>query len=38
VALGATIGVSATVRAWLQPMLEVIRLLPASAMLPLARA
>jgi ABC-type nitrate/sulfonate/bicarbonate transport system permease component len=38
VALGATIGVSATVGAWLQPMLEVIRLLPALAILPLARA
>lgn len=36
VALGALIGSSATARAWLQPMLEFIRPLPASAVLPLA--
>lgn len=35
-ALGALIGVSATARAWLQPMLEFIRPLPASAVMPLA--
>jgi ABC-type nitrate/sulfonate/bicarbonate transport system permease component len=38
VALGALIGSSATARAWLQPMLEFIRPLPASAVLPLAVA
>ncbi|MBN8508489.1 MAG: ABC transporter permease [Burkholderiales bacterium] len=38
VALGVAIGLSATVRAWLQPMLEFIRPLPASALLPLAIA
>lgn len=38
VALGALIGSSATARAWLQPMLEFIRPLPASAVLPLAIA
>jgi sulfonate transport system permease protein len=36
VALGALIGTSATVRAWVQPMLEFMRPLPASAVLPLA--
>lgn len=38
VLLGALIGSSATARAWLQPMLEFIRPLPASAALPLAIA
>lgn len=38
VILGALIGSSATARAWLQPMLEFIRPLPASAVLPLAIA
>lgn len=36
VALGAAIGVSPSVRAWVQPTLEFIRPLPASALLPLA--
>jgi sulfonate transport system permease protein len=36
VGLGVAIGLSATVRAWLQPMLEFVRPLPASALLPLA--
>lgn len=36
VALGALIGISAAARAWLQPTLEFIRPLPASAVLPLA--
>jgi sulfonate transport system permease protein len=36
VALGAAIGTSATARAWLQPTLEFVRPLPASAMMPLA--
>jgi sulfonate transport system permease protein len=36
VALGALIGVSARARAWLQPTLEFVRPLPASALLPLA--
>ena len=36
--LGALIGSSATARAWLQPTLEFIRPLPASALLPLAIA
>ncbi len=36
IALGALIGVSATVRSWLQPTLEFIRPLPASAVMPLA--
>ena len=36
VALGALIGLSVTVRAYLQPTLEFIRPLPASALLPLA--
>ncbi|MCG2592423.1 ABC transporter permease [Ramlibacter sp. XY19] len=34
--LGAAIGTSAAARAWLQPMLEFIRPLPASAVMPLA--
>lgn len=34
--LGAMIGTSAAARAWLQPMLEFIRPLPASAIMPLA--
>ena len=36
VALGALIGISATARAWVQPTLEFIRPLPASAVMPLA--
>lgn len=36
VLLGALIGSSAAARAWLQPMLEFIRPLPASAVIPLA--
>ena len=36
--LGALIGTSAAARAWLQPMLEFIRPLPASAVMPLAIA
>ncbi len=36
--LGALIGSSAAARAWLQPTLEFIRPLPASALLPLAIA
>lgn len=36
VGLGALIGASATARAWLQPTLEFIRPLPASAVMPLA--
>ena len=36
VALGALIGVSTRARAWLQPTLEFVRPLPASALLPLA--
>jgi len=36
VALGAAIGVSPAVRAWVQPTLEFIRPLPASALMPLA--
>lgn len=35
-ALGALIGISATARAWVQPTLEFIRPLPASAVMPLA--
>jgi ABC-type nitrate/sulfonate/bicarbonate transport system permease component len=35
-ALGALIGISAQARAWIQPTLEFIRPLPASAVLPLA--
>lgn len=38
VALGTLIGSSATARAWLQPMFEFLRPLPASAVLPLAMA
>jgi ABC-type nitrate/sulfonate/bicarbonate transport system permease component len=38
VALGALIGSSAAARAWLQPTLEFVRPLPASALLPLAIA
>lgn len=38
VMLGALIGSSATVRAWLLPTLEFIRPLPASAVMPLAIA
>ena len=34
--LGALIGISATARAWIQPTLEFIRPLPASAVMPLA--
>lgn len=36
IVLGAAIGASARARAWLQPMLEFIRPLPASAVMPLA--
>lgn len=36
VALGALIGISSSARAWLQPTLEFIRPLPASAVIPLA--
>ncbi|URI05855.1 ABC transporter permease [Aquincola tertiaricarbonis] len=36
VVLGALIGVSPTARAWIQPTLEFVRPLPASAVLPLA--
>lgn len=36
VLLGALIGSSATARAWLQPTLEFVRPLPASAVIPLA--
>jgi ABC-type nitrate/sulfonate/bicarbonate transport system permease component len=38
IALGALIGISASARAWLQPMLEFVRPLPASAVMPLAIA
>ena len=38
VALGVAIGLSATARSWLQPTLEFVRPLPASALLPLAIA
>lgn len=38
VLLGALIGSSAAARAWLQPTLEFVRPLPASALLPLAIA
>ncbi|SFV05549.1 ABC transporter permease [Pseudoduganella namucuonensis] len=38
VALGAAIGVSPMLRAWLQPMLELIRPLPASSVMPVAIA
>ncbi|MCA0243362.1 MAG: ABC transporter permease [Proteobacteria bacterium] len=36
VALGALIGISPAARGWLQPMLEFVRPLPASAVMPLA--
>jgi sulfonate transport system permease protein len=36
VALGALVGISEAARAWLQPTLEFVRPLPASALLPLA--
>jgi sulfonate transport system permease protein len=36
IAMGALIGISPTARAWLQPTLEFVRPLPASALLPLA--
>ena len=38
ITLGALIGSSAAARSWLQPMLEFIRPMPASAMMPLAIA
>jgi sulfonate transport system permease protein len=38
IVLGALIGISAAARAWLQPMLEFVRPLPASAVMPLAIA
>lgn len=38
IALGALIGISQTIRPWLQPTLEFIRPLPASAIMPLAIA
>ncbi len=38
IALGALIGISPALRAWLQPMLEMIRPLPASAVVPVAIA
>jgi sulfonate transport system permease protein len=38
IALGALIGVSPALRSWLQPMLEMIRPLPASAIVPVAIA
>ncbi|PKO75465.1 MAG: ABC transporter permease [Betaproteobacteria bacterium HGW-Betaproteobacteria-15] len=38
IALGALIGISPALRAWLQPMLELIRPLPASAVVPVAIA
>jgi ABC-type nitrate/sulfonate/bicarbonate transport system permease component len=38
IALGALIGMSAAARAWLQPVLEFVRPLPASAVMPLAIA
>jgi ABC-type nitrate/sulfonate/bicarbonate transport system permease component len=38
IALGALIGISPALRAWLQPMLEMIRPLPASAIVPVAIA
>jgi len=38
IALGALIGISAQARAWLQPTLEFVRPLPASAVMPLAIA
>lgn len=36
IVLGALIGVSAAARSWIQPMLEFVRPLPASALMPLA--
>ncbi len=36
IVLGAAIGTSAAARAWLQPLLEFVRPLPASAVMPLA--
>lgn len=36
VVLGALVGTSAAARAWLQPLLEFVRPLPASAVMPLA--
>lgn len=36
VALGALVGLSETARAWIQPTLEFVRPLPASAVMPLA--
>lgn len=38
IAIGSLIGVSTRLRAWLQPMLELIRPLPASAIMPAAIA
>lgn len=38
IAIGALIGTSALLRAWLQPTLEFVRPLPASAVMPLAIA
>jgi ABC-type nitrate/sulfonate/bicarbonate transport system permease component len=38
VALGALIGSSPAARAWIQPTLEILRPMPASAMMPLAIA
>lgn len=38
VAFGSMIGVSAVMRAWLQPMLEWLRPLPASSIMPIAIA
>jgi ABC-type nitrate/sulfonate/bicarbonate transport system permease component len=38
IGLGAVIGVSTAARTWLQPMLEFIRPLPASALMPVAIA
>ena len=38
IGLGALIGVSAAMRIWVQPMLELVRPLPASALIPLAIA
>lgn len=38
IAVGALIGVSPALRTWLQPMLELIRPLPASSIMPIAIA
>lgn len=38
IAVGSLIGISAAARTWLQPMLEFVRPLPASAVMPLAIA